>query len=155
MTAVFRRPSRLLAVFGAVCILYVLVIAIPKPKQPEVVFEYVKGGYDWSTLQQRHPVPSLTPLPRGTPRKLPKVQHDFSSGKTRPNKTRLAVLAERRSAVRTAFKKSWISYKNYAWMHDELEPVTGGNKDPFGGWAATMVDSMDTLWIMDSEYILK
>jgi mannosyl-oligosaccharide alpha-1,2-mannosidase len=27
--------------------------------------------------------------------------------------------------------------------------MTGGSKDPFGGWAATMVDSLDTLWIMD------
>ena len=33
--------------------------------------------------------------------------------------------------------------------HDELRPVTGGFRDPFNGWAATLIDSLDTLWIMD------
>ena len=33
-------------------------------------------------------------------------------------------------------------------MRDELAPVSGQWKDPFGGWAATLVDSLDTLWIM-------
>lgn len=27
-------------------------------------------------------------------------------------------------------------------------PVSGGHKNPFGGWAATLVDSLDSLWIM-------
>jgi len=27
--------------------------------------------------------------------------------------------------------------------------VTGGKKNTFGGWAATLVDALDTLWIMD------
>ena len=34
-------------------------------------------------------------------------------------------------------------------MQDELEPRFGGSNDNFGGWAATLVDSLDTLWIMD------
>jgi hypothetical protein len=34
-------------------------------------------------------------------------------------------------------------------MHDEVTPMTGKSKDPFGGWAATLVDALDTLWIMD------
>ena len=34
-------------------------------------------------------------------------------------------------------------------MRDELTPLTGGGKDTFGGWAATLVDALDTLWIMD------
>jgi mannosyl-oligosaccharide alpha-1,2-mannosidase len=33
-------------------------------------------------------------------------------------------------------------------MSDELTPVKGGRHDPFGGWGATLVDSLDTLWIM-------
>lgn len=33
-------------------------------------------------------------------------------------------------------------------MKDELRPIAGGYKSPFCGWAATMVDSLDTLWIM-------
>ncbi|KAM0419174.1 hypothetical protein ACHAPD_002726 [Fusarium lateritium] len=34
-------------------------------------------------------------------------------------------------------------------MKDELTPLTAQGKDTFGGWAATLVDSLDTLWIMD------
>jgi mannosyl-oligosaccharide alpha-1,2-mannosidase len=33
-------------------------------------------------------------------------------------------------------------------MRDELAPISGGAKDTFGGWGATLVDSLDTLWIM-------
>ena len=33
-------------------------------------------------------------------------------------------------------------------MHDELRPISGGSADPFGGWAATLIDALDTLWIM-------
>lgn len=33
-------------------------------------------------------------------------------------------------------------------MKDELTPLTGTGKNTFGGWAATLVDSLDTLWIM-------
>jgi len=33
-------------------------------------------------------------------------------------------------------------------MQDELTPLTGRGKNTYGGWAATLVDSMDTLWIM-------
>lgn len=54
----------------------------------------------------------------------------------------------RRSQVEDAFKHSWKGYKDHAWLHDELLPVSGGQKDPFVGWAATLVDSMDSLYIM-------
>ena len=33
-------------------------------------------------------------------------------------------------------------------MSDELTPVSGGKHDAFGGWGATLVDTLDTLWIM-------
>ncbi|KAJ5054235.1 uncharacterized protein L3040_000515 [Drepanopeziza brunnea f. sp. 'multigermtubi'] len=55
---------------------------------------------------------------------------------------------ERRSQVEDAFKHSWKGYKDHAWMHDEVMPVSGGQKDPFVGWAATLVDSLDSLYIM-------
>ncbi len=50
--------------------------------------------------------------------------------------------------VRDAFSHAWKGYKQEAWGHDELRPITGGYKTPFCGWAATMVDALDTLWIM-------
>ncbi len=33
-------------------------------------------------------------------------------------------------------------------MHDELTPIDGGAATTFGGWAATLVDSLDALWLM-------
>lgn len=55
---------------------------------------------------------------------------------------------QRRDQVKSAFQHAWEGYKTNAWLHDELLPVSGGFKDPFVGWAATLVDSLDTLWIM-------
>lgn len=32
--------------------------------------------------------------------------------------------------------------------HDEVKPLSKEFEDPFNGWGATLVDSIDTLWIM-------
>ena len=32
--------------------------------------------------------------------------------------------------------------------HDEVKPLSRELEDPFNGWGATLVDSIDTLWIM-------
>lgn len=147
MAAMFRRPTRLIFIFGFVFIFYILVILIPKQPDRIVGFKSVKSSYDWSSLPQRHPVHKLTPLPTGTPPKLPKIQYDFASDR-KLSKHKIAILADRRTAVKDAFLKSWTSYKDHAWMYDELKPVSGKAKDAFGGWAATLVDSLDTLWMM-------
>jgi mannosyl-oligosaccharide alpha-1,2-mannosidase len=33
-------------------------------------------------------------------------------------------------------------------MRDEVQPISGDANDWYGGWAATLVDSLDTLWVM-------
>ena len=33
-------------------------------------------------------------------------------------------------------------------MHDELSPISGGFSDPYVGWAATLVDGLDALYIL-------
>lgn len=58
--------------------------------------------------------------------------------------------AERSSKQREiskAFLHAWKSYKRYAWGHDELKPVSKGWID-WMGLGLTIVDSLDTLWIM-------
>jgi mannosyl-oligosaccharide alpha-1,2-mannosidase len=50
--------------------------------------------------------------------------------------------------IRSVAKKSWDGYREHAWLKDELSPVSGKFRDPFAGWGATLVDSLDTLWIM-------
>ncbi|KAG0342857.1 hypothetical protein BG004_005560 [Podila humilis] len=51
-------------------------------------------------------------------------------------------------AVRRGFEHAWQGYRKYAWGHDEIKPVSGSTRDPFNGWGATMIDSLDTLLIM-------
>ncbi|KAK8872285.1 glycoside hydrolase family 47 protein [Apiospora arundinis] len=102
------------------------------------------SDFNWSTAKLFFPVKPLTPLPRGPRRQLAKIQHNFGAHVRND-----PVTDKRRLAVREAFVRSWDSYKKYAWLDDELKPVSAGSKNPFGGWAATLVDALDTLWIMD------
>jgi mannosyl-oligosaccharide alpha-1,2-mannosidase len=55
---------------------------------------------------------------------------------------------KRLRAVKAAFEHSWQGYKENAWLQDEVLPISGNSRNPFGGWGATLVDSLDTLWIM-------
>lgn len=88
----------------------------------------------------------MTKPPRGSPDNLPRIQHDFSNPELR--KRELATAEQRRKDVKQAFKKTWAAYEKYAWGHDELKPLSLEGHDPFSGWAATIFDNLDTLWIM-------
>ncbi|KAI1154306.1 family 47 glycosyl hydrolase [Nemania diffusa] len=156
MNTLLRRPVRLFVIVSSVLVFYTLVYLLPArdveagtKSAPE--FEYVKSSFDWSTIKEKNPVPAsqLRPLPKGAPRKLPAVQHRFPTDQSAAGKARRQVLADRRDEVKDAFVKSWRSYRRWAWMADELTPVSGSKKNGFGGWAATLVDSLDSLWIMD------
>ncbi|XP_060206090.1 mannosyl-oligosaccharide 1,2-alpha-mannosidase MNS1-like [Lycium barbarum] len=56
--------------------------------------------------------------------------------------------AQRREKVKDAMIHAWSSYEKYAWGHDELQPQTKNGVDSFGGLGATLIDSLDTLYIM-------
>ncbi|PKI38168.1 mannosyl-oligosaccharide 1,2-alpha-mannosidase MNS1-like isoform X2 [Punica granatum] len=58
---------------------------------------------------------------------------------------------ERREKVREAMIHAWSSYENYAWGQDELQPQTKSGVNSFGGLGATLIDSLDTLYIMGLE----
>ena len=101
----------------------------------------------WIPQKEHFPVPteSFITLPTGVVKSIPRIQYKF--GEEEPsaaarNQLRQATIAE-------AFKHAWSGYSQYAMLHDELSPVTGGVKDPFNGWGATLVDTLDTLWIME------
>ena len=55
---------------------------------------------------------------------------------------------ERLAIVKAATEHAWNGYREAAWRADEVKPISGGNKNPFNGWGATLVDSLDTLWMM-------
>lgn len=102
---------------------------------------------DWARKPIQHPVKSLAQLPTGTPVKLPKIQFDFKEEDPTAKKIR----ETRKEEVRKQFLKCWTSYRQMAWMHDELKPISGEVNDHFGGWAATLIDALDTLWIMGAK----
>src|SRR6266480_3830262 len=103
------------------------------------------GQRHWRQLEQHNPLTSYVTLPKGTAKRLPKVQHDFSTeSQTTKEKRKM-----RQARVKQVFKRCWDAYKKHAWLKDELGPLSGNGRTTFGGWAATLVDSLDTLWIMN------
>ena len=51
-------------------------------------------------------------------------------------------------AVKAAMKHAWNGYTKYAWGFDELKPLSHHGTNNWGGMGVTLVDSLDTLWIM-------
>lgn len=100
--------------------------------------------YFWRRLPTHYPVDSFRPLPTQQPLALPKIQADFPKESSQDRQVRL----QRQAAVQRTFERSWSAYKKLALPDDELAPLSGGSKNTFGGWGATLVDSLDTLWIM-------
>jgi len=111
---------------------------------PSTPLSPAKSSFDWSGVKLQFRPGSQTPLPAGAPAALPRIQHQFKAESLHAAKVR----ESRRLEVRKLFQKNWESYKKYAWMKDALLPISAGYKDQFSGWAATLVDSLDTLWIM-------
>ncbi|TKA29799.1 hypothetical protein B0A50_03163 [Salinomyces thailandicus] len=103
--------------------------------------------FRWRDLRQQYPVSDLTPLPSGPLASIPQIQYDFEAETDDRREQRQARLA----AVKEAFLHSWDGYKTNAWLQDEVAPVSGIPQGNFGGWGATLVDSLDTLWIMGLE----
>ncbi|KAJ1966403.1 hypothetical protein GGI12_000113 [Dipsacomyces acuminosporus] len=72
------------------------------------------------------------------------VQHDFSGESPESRKTRLA----RAEAIKSGFIYAWEGYKKYAYGADEIDVLSRTPKTTRNGWGATLVDALDTLWIM-------
>ncbi|TAQ89866.1 hypothetical protein B7494_g1798 [Chlorociboria aeruginascens] len=100
----------------------------------------------WEKQKEHFPVPteSIIQLPTGRVAAIPRIQHVFKDETPDAKINR----EKRQAKVKVEFQKAWAGYKEHAWLHDELSPVSGKFRDPFCGWAATLVDSLDTLWIM-------
>jgi len=120
---------------------------LPKPKQPVVLPPKPNlnhGKFHWENVELHYPVTSVVSLPTRRPSPMPRVQHKFTteSGVERIESSR------RLDAVKEAFQHSWKGYKDRTWMADEVAPLSGASHNFFGGWATSLVDALDTLWIM-------
>ncbi|XP_022919358.1 endoplasmic reticulum mannosyl-oligosaccharide 1,2-alpha-mannosidase [Onthophagus taurus] len=54
---------------------------------------------------------------------------------------------QQQKAVVEAFKHAWQGYKEFAWGHDNLKPISKNYYDWFG-LGLTIIDSLDTMYIM-------
>ncbi|KAL7432933.1 hypothetical protein ACHAXM_010194 [Skeletonema potamos] len=54
----------------------------------------------------------------------------------------------RRVHVVNAMKHVWKNYKQYAFGMDELHPISKRGSANWGGMGTTLVDALDTLWLM-------
>jgi mannosyl-oligosaccharide alpha-1,2-mannosidase len=135
-----RRPTRLVFIsFILVCSFFYfssdeLPATLPKSMHlPSYPYSYSYGNV-YNTQVDR------------TSTNIPLLQHNFTAKVE--SAEALAIRHTRRETVRNAFIRSWRAYEENAWGHDELTPLSGSFRDPFMGWSATLVDSLDTLWIM-------
>ncbi|KAF8183018.1 glycoside hydrolase family 47 protein [Mycena galopus ATCC 62051] len=59
--------------------------------------------------------------------------------------------ASRRDDVEKLFTTSYTAYKQFAFGHDDLSPVSVGFSDSRNGWGASIVDAMPTMVVMGLE----
>ena len=116
----------------------------PPKVAPAAQFSSGQKVFGQYTFTEKNPVKEYLRFPTSSPLNIPKVQHEFGPESEEAKTKRL----ERLAAVKSSFEHSWQGYKQHAWMADELSPIDGGFVQTFGGWAATLVDTLDTLWIM-------
>jgi mannosyl-oligosaccharide alpha-1,2-mannosidase len=98
----------------------------------------------WKAQKEHFPVQKNIVVPQGQAQRLPQIQYAFRS----ESSSKKADRVRKQTAIREAFKHAWGGYKTYAMGHDELKPISNLTADTFNGWGATMVDALDTMWIM-------
>ncbi|KAK3370156.1 glycoside hydrolase [Podospora didyma] len=99
-------------------------------------------------LGEQFPVDSYYKLPAYVPKKvsIPRIQKHPAPVE---DEAARHIRETRQAAVRESFLHSWNGYKKNAWLSYEVLPLTGKRKDTYNGWAATLIDALDTLWILD------
>lgn len=100
-------------------------------------------GSLWRNLPARFPVTSMASLPQNNPTNLRHIQLPTSKF----SRSTLWHQSDRQLSVQDAFTRCWNSYKSEAWLADELAPLSGLPRNDLG-WATTLIDNLDTLWVM-------
>ncbi|ODQ82634.1 glycoside hydrolase family 47 protein [Babjeviella inositovora NRRL Y-12698] len=101
-----------------------------KKKKPVAIHEF------------RYPLSQTVTFPLETdaaPAPEYKIQFDFPE--TSSNKTAL-------TTIRKQFIKDWLTYKKYALGKDDVKPISQTFHNTFNGLGSTLIDSLDTLYLM-------
>ena len=114
---------------------------------PNVPPMYNASAFDtteWRRISQKHPVSKFKQLPTNFSKSIPRIQFSF-----KPRGSAEAdYLNRRRAVVKATFQRCWKSYTEKAWKQDQLSPISGNSANPYGGLGASLIDNLDTLWIM-------
>jgi mannosyl-oligosaccharide alpha-1,2-mannosidase len=109
-------------------------------------FQFADGGNQWVPKLMRTPKSSVTgsakdpaALAAGT------FSDDFTVEELAASDSLGRVRA---LAVKGAMEHVWKNYAERAWGMDELKPVSGGSDNNWAGIGMTLIDSLDTLWLM-------
>ncbi|GMF70551.1 unnamed protein product [Aspergillus oryzae] len=153
----FVRKSYFLPTFILVFLTYILFSNLPPGAEIPYIDDPAEYGpppprpppkgndlIHYRNPTEKHPVEEYIPLPTAAPSPIPRVQYEFPVESWFTRRRRV----KKQNAVRNAFKHAWKGYKEHAWLRDELSPLSAEYRESFGGWAATLVDSLDTLIIM-------
>ncbi|XP_040261918.1 endoplasmic reticulum mannosyl-oligosaccharide 1,2-alpha-mannosidase [Bufo bufo] len=87
------------------------------------------------------PVQTLAPSPVKAPEPTGAPPQDV------PDQKEPVPISERQEAVIEAFRHAWSGYKQFAWGHDELKPISKSHSEWFG-LGLTLIDALDTMWIL-------
>lgn len=107
---------------------------------------FVPLNTTWRDVHVKHELDRLLVL-SSSASKIPRIQYNFPQEYS-PS----SVQAERQAEIKEIFSRTWGFYREKAWLRDELKPVNGEWTDRYGGWGATLVDNLDTLWIMGLQH---
>jgi hypothetical protein len=85
----------------------------------------------------------------------PTIQFDTASigreGEGEGGYRYVGVNRDRQQFIKGMIQHAWTGYLQHAAPHDELRSVTGEGMDPFHGWGATLIESLDTLKLVGLE----
>ncbi|KAK5734332.1 hypothetical protein LTR17_008996 [Elasticomyces elasticus] len=125
----------------------------PITSDDELVYEIGEGRIDneeplisktsaihWAKQTEHFPISTTRQLPTGSSKPIPRIQYAGKDAGKADN--------ERLVIIKAAAQHAWNGYRDAAWGMDEVKPISGLYNNPFNGWGATLVDSLDTLWIM-------
>lgn len=165
-----RRSRYGVFVLTSICILFIYLHFADSAFPPHAhhhgpaheTWEIVPGHHHSPTAPQ-HVRPETTP------------QHNnpvAGPGQGSPTKTEAGLWHTRAEAVKSAFRSSYLAYEQTAFPHDELRPLSGLWQDKcvcqpivcinaskpllsLNGWGASMLDSIDTMILMDFDDLVE
>lgn len=103
-------------------------------------------------LEKENHGPNLKNVDKGSEGEKPIVRHgevidQEEAFENNADPSLLALAESRLEAVREAFRHAWKGYKDFAWGHDELKPISKSYGEWFG-LGLTLIDALDTMWIL-------